>query len=328
MIRRKPYLLAVVLMLLTISPGCETLRRRLTAGLPAEISTKDGASMALIRAGKFEMGTDPHEIPGLTQWAGKWHSSAKYWHPVNYQPETPRHTVYLDAFYMDRYEVTRTQYTTFLNEYGKDTDSAGHKLLSLVNDPRIERAGDSYKPMVGYEDHPITKITWYGAVAYAQFYGKRLPTEAEWEKAARGGLVRKRFPWGDIDPDGTQCNFADRNISLSFADASVDDGYKRSAPVGSYPPNSYGLYDMAGNVYEWCADWSDVSYDSSSFDVRYYPNSPERNPKGPDSGVVRVLRGGSWSTTPHSLRVANRHTCEPSGSNSNIGFRCVKDVAR
>ncbi len=324
----KPYIFAVVLILLTVSPSCETLRKRLTAGLPAEMSTNDGASMALIPAGKFEMGTDPHEIPELTQWAGKWHPSARYWHPVNYQPETPRHTVYLDAFYMDRYEVTRTQYTTFLNEYGKDTDSAGHKLLHLGSDHRTERSGDSYKTRAGYEDHPMTGVTWYGAVAYAQFYGKRLPTEAEWEKAARGGLERKRFPWGDTDPDGTQCNFADRNISLSFADASVDDGYKRSAPVGSYPPNGYGLYDMAGNVNEWCADWSDVSYLSSLFDVRYYLSSPERNPKGPDSGFARVMRGGSWSATPHTLRAASRRIGEPFGSNSYIGLRCVKDATR
>ena len=255
---------------------------------------QDGAPMVLIPAGEFQIGTDAAEIPGLVQWAKKYYSSAESsW----FENETPRHPVYLDAFYMDVYEVTNAQYKKFM-------DATGHSGPSYRNDSRYNAP-----------NQPVGGVTWHDASAYAQWAGKRLPTEAEWEKAARGGLAGRKFPWGDADPDGTQCNFADKNTNYSWSDKNADDGYAYTAPVGSYPRTGYGLYDMAGNVWEWCADW----YGSS-----YYADSPYRNPQGPASGSSRVLRGGCWSDDPNYLRVAYRYSGGPAPALSpSVGFRCV-----
>jgi len=198
---------------------------------PPVITGEDGVKMALIPEGEFSMG-DHH-------------------HNVGASDEKPVHTVYLDAYYIDVYEVTNAQYAKFLNGYGSNEDTAGHTLLDIGDsDCLIEKVGNTYKPKAGYENHPVIEVSWYGAAAYAQFYGKRLPTEAEWEKAARGGLVGKKYPWGDSEPDGSNANFADKNTNYSWRDKTVDDGYERTAPVGSYVPNGYGLYDIAGNVWE------------------------------------------------------------------------------
>jgi formylglycine-generating enzyme required for sulfatase activity len=242
--------------------------------------------MALIPAGEFEMGSYDGE-----------------------SDEKPVHTVYLDAFYMDKYEVTNAQYARFLNEYGKNTDAAGSTLLNTNSEYcLIEKVGNTYRSKSGYENHPVVVVTWYGATAYTQFYGKRLPTEAEWEKAARSGLVGKKYPWGD---------------SITHDDANYDgtdgrDKWDRSSPVGSFAPNGYGLYDMAGNASEWCSDW----YASD-----YYAQSPKLNPQGPASGQARVCRGGSWNLYPDAMRAANRGGGLPWLSGSNQGFRCAQDLA-
>ena len=284
--------------------------------------TGDVAEMILIPAGDFEMGTDESEIPQLVKWTRKWREDVTAdW----LERETPRHTVYLDSFYMDKYEVTNAQYARFLNEYGKNTDAAGHELLDVSStDCLIEKKGETYNPKAGYEDHPVIMVNWYGAADYAQFYGKRLPTEAQWEKAARGGLARSRFPWGNDDPDGTQCNFADRNTDYSWSEKSADDGYERTAPVGSYPAYGYGLHDMAGNVWEWVAD----EYGSYSKDA-------QRNPTGPGTSIIfenddfadvediRVMRGGAWRNHPYDLRVTIRHPYETTNTHILVGFRCV-----
>ncbi len=295
-------------------------------GVPKEIvSEKDGAEMILIPAGEFKMGTDASEIPQLIQWAKQWFSNAKAdW----FEDETPRHTVYLDALYIDKYEVTNAQYAKFLNAYGKNVDAVGHELL-MINSGYclIKKVRNTYKPNAGYEDHPVIEVTWYGAATYAQFYGKRLPTEAEWEKAARGGLAGKRYPWGDSKPDGSNVNFADKNTNFHGSDITINDGYERTAPVGSYQPNGYGLYDMAGNVYEWCAD---------EVDKNYYSKSPKNNPKGPgvpimfknddftnlDKSSLCVLRGGSWRFNPYNLRCADRDYLVPTRTFNYVGFRC------
>ena len=234
---------------------------------------KDEVSMVLIPAGKFQMGGSD----GLDS-------------------EKPVHTVYLDAFYMDKYEVTNAQYKTFM-------DATGHKapLWMSWRDPKLNAP-----------NHPVVGVSWHDAVAYAKWAGKRLPTEAEWEKAARGGLVGKKYPWGDEDPNETSCNFGDFG---TFGDIKVPwnaDTYTQ--PVGSYPPNNYGLYDMAGNVWEWCADW---------YDGDYYSSSPDRNPTGPESGTLRVARGGSWDHPSDFVRVAYRNYAGPAVTLCLFGFRCA-----
>ena len=147
----------------------------------------------------------------------------------------------------------------------------------------------------GRARQPVTNINWNDAWSYAAWLvGKtghfyRLPSEAEWEYAARGGLAGKRYPWGNKKADGSQCNFADKNAPHDFfgIDRIADDGYRYTAPVGSYPANGYGLYDIAGNVWEWCSDW---------YDENYYSDLPVQNPQGPYVSPMnlRVLRGGAW----------------------------------
>lgn len=243
------------------------------------ITGKDGAKMVLIPAGEFQMGRDDGSYS-----------------------EKPAHTVYLDAFYIDQYEVTNAMYAGFLSDYGRTTDEERHELLSIDNEfCLIEKAGNAYRPKTDYEDHPVVMVSWYGAVAYAQFYDKRLPTDAEWEKAARGGLVGMKYPWGNDEATAENANY-DGNIGCTTS-------------VGSYPPNNYGLYDMAGNVWECCADW----YDSD-----YYASSPYSNPTGPNDGTYRALRGGSWTNNSSLLRVERRYYfLLPTTGGRFVGFRCV-----
>jgi len=268
-----------------------------------EIRQKDGMRMRLIPAGEFQMGSNDGD-----------------------SGEKPVHTVYLDAYYIDETEVTNEQYCAFLNDYGKDEDAAGHKLLYVdpifYIDPiccRIKKVGNTYKPKSGYEKHPVIYVTWYGAAAYAQWLGARLPTEAEWEKAARGGLVGKKYPRGD-DITHDEAN---------YSGTGGKDQWGTTSPVGSFTPNGYGLFDMVGNVLEWCAD----EYDSS-----YYSEGPRNNPKGPGVAVTfknddfinvttrRVLRGGTWYHPPNDLRCANRFRIEPTYTlNIFFGFRCSQE---
>ncbi len=195
--------------------------------------------------------------------------------------EKPQHEVYIDSFYIDEHEVTVRQYKKFMA-------ATGHpKPLYWLP--------DYDKP-----DDPVVGVSWQDAVDYARWAGKRLPTEAEWEYAARGSNQQEPYPWGNT------ANTQNANY-LSFG----------LLPVKSLKPNSYGIYDMIGNVWEWCADW----YDSD-----YYATSPKRNPKGPLNGTHKVLRGGAWYCNEGEVRVANRYYALPNARSFNIGFRCVRSV--
>ena len=240
---------------------------------------------ALIPAGTFQMGSED-----------------------GYDREKPVHTVSVNEFYMDVYEVTNAQFKKFIDakpEWGQDRIPSqyhhGH-YLSLWN-------GDDYPS--GKGDHPVVYVSWYAAMAYAQWAGKRLPTEAEWEYAARGGLEGKKYPWGDsIDESKANYDYGDTKV------------------VGSYAPNGYGLYDMAGNVWEWCLD----EYDSDFYaqGVRDNPIAGETISKViedfPNVKENRVVRGGSWLGSPNSLRVAGRNGSGPTSASSNVGFRCAGSV--
>ena len=250
--------------------------------------------MVLIPAGTFEMGSDDEEAAGVGR---------------------PAHTVHLDAFYMDVYEVTNAQFKAFVDanpDWQKDNIEGRFHGGYYLRD----WSGTDYP--VGKTDHPVTFVSWYAAMAYAEWAGKRLPTEAEWEYAARGGLAGKKYPWGDAEPTYTHANYA------RF------DGGDDSAPVGQYAANGYGLYDMAGNMREWCLDAWDADF--------YAVSDNSRNPIAGGETVQwllenfatirvnsrRVLRGGSW--WGDSLRVAGRYYESPAWTPGFIGFRCVQPV--
>jgi sulfatase modifying factor 1 len=236
---------------------------------PPELrNKKDGSTLVLVPAGDFLMGGD-----------------------AGFPNERPVHRVRLDAFYIGKGPVTNTQYEQFVQE-------TGHRVPHL-DDPRAARENwdvrrQTYPP--GRRDHPVVVVSWRDAVAYCAWAGGRLPTEAEWEKAARGGLEGKLYPWGDAADPG-RANY---------------DSPAGTTPVGSYPPNGYGLHDMAGNVWEWVADW---------YDAKYYASSPAANPPGPAQGSVRVLRGGAWLLFAHFCRVAYRFRNSPDFRFPLVGFR-------
>ncbi len=216
--------------------------------------------------------------------------------------EKPIHKVYVKDFYMDKYEVTNAQFCKFLNEKGNQTEGGAEWLDIKDEQCKIVKQGSKYGPVSGYDNHPVIEVSWYGANAYANWAGKRLPTEAEWEYAARGGNKSKGYTYSGSNDVG----------SVAWYDGNSGN---KTHPVGTKQSNELGLYDMSGNVWEWCADW----YASD-----YYSNSPYENPTGPASGDYRVLRGGSWDNDAYRARCANRGDYYPHHSFSTVGFRCVR----
>lgn len=237
-----------------------------------------------------------------------------------------QHEVYIDAFYMDKYEVTVSEFKKFVEATGYKTD-AEKRDSSLVfkDDEWVVMKGVNWHHDVEGSliqpdciNHPVIHVSWYDAKAYAHWSGKRLPTEAEWEYAARSGRKEYQYAWGNGKPNGKNGgNFSDNRTFGSWTKwEGYDDGFAHTAPVGSYAPNKFGLYDMSGNVAEWCEDW---------YDRKYYESSPYRNPKGPADGQYRIYRGGSWHER-FTMWCANRESDSPTASNCEIGFRCVQDV--
>ena len=260
--------------------------------IPYEFTLVDSSpvNMVLIPAGEFQMGSDDGQ-----------------------EDEKPVHTVYVDAFYMDKYEVTNLEYQQFLHEnprWQKDQIEKKFHNGNYLADWNRNNYPD------GKANHPVTYVSWYAAMAYAQWMGKRLPTEAEWERAARGGLVNAKYP---------------NDNTLTVKDANYGSNVGGSTAVGKYPANGYGLYDMAGNVYEWCLD---------EYDENFYSVSPRENPLS-DMNTMdyinknftnvnddRVLRGGSWFTPSDNAQVAKRDNNGSVITPTLVGFRCVKDVKR
>lgn len=257
--------------------------------------------------------------------------------------EGPIHNVTVDPFYIDAYTVTNSEFATFVSETGYITEAEQfgwsfvfYQLLSKETANQIQKKvkhtpwwwvveGAFWKQPEGPDstidnrmDHPVVHISWNDAKAYCKWAGKRLPTEAEWELAARGDLEQKEYPWGDeLRPNGEHyCNiwqgkFPDENTK--------EDGYVGTAPARSFPANGFGLYNVSGNVWEWCSDW---------FATNIHKRGGRDNPKGPTEGDSRVIRGGSYLchySYCNRYRVAARSTNTPDSSSGNVGFRCVSD---
>lgn len=216
--------------------------------------------------------------------------------------EMPRHEVNLKSFALDIHPVTNEQFVRFLQAMGGEKDHNNNDIIRL-RDSRIKRSAGKVIIESGYAKHPVVGVTWYGAVAYARWVGKRLPTEAEWEAASSGGNAQFLYPTGS-DIERIQANFFSSDTTA----------------VMSYPPNGFGLYDMAGNVYQWCQDWYAYNfYDVSSLE----PDCPV----GPNQGVYRVLRGGCWKSLKEDMRCSHRHRNNPGAVNGTYGFRCAADVS-
>ena len=225
--------------------------------------------------------------------------------------EQPVHAVYLDDFYIDRFEVNNAQFAAFLHDVGRNADGEGHRLLDGFDaDAQIRRSDQGYAAVSGTEKRPVAEVSWYGARAYCRWANMQLPTEAMWEKAARGTDGRT-YPWGD-EIDRARANYG--KVGCCLGDDS--DGFFDSAPVGSYlgGVSPYGVHDMGGNVWEWVVDW---------YGEDYYAQSPERDPQGPDAGISRVLRGGSMSSDPYRLRATDRSGLPPTATYLIVGFRCA-----
>jgi formylglycine-generating enzyme required for sulfatase activity len=260
-------------------------------------------SMVLIHGATFQMGTEPSDVAHLQQVFGIKRADL-------FSAEIPRHTVTIDSFYLDRYEVTNSQFKKFLDKnsrWRQDRIPARYHNGNYLK----QWNGNNYPKEKAH--HPVTNVSWYAAVAYCQWKGERLPTEAEWEYASRGGISGKAFPWGDESVDKMRANYRGSDIG-------------GTTPVGRYPANGYGLFDMAGNVWEYSTDeWGP------------YASSPQVNPvAGGDLFMAgtflnvttrRVIRGGSWAGAPINLRVTYRDSHPPEGAQDFVGFRCAKSAA-
>lgn len=218
------------------------------------------------------------------------------------EDEKPVHKVYLDAFYIDNFQVTNAQYAVCI------TAGACTPLHNTTSQTRIKYFGEPE-----FANYPVIYVLWQQAREYCQWLGGDLPTEAQWEKAARGGLEGKLFFWGDTF-EGTEANICDISCTQVGKDRNYNDGFPDTAPVGSFEPNGYGLYDMAGNTWDWVLDWYSESY---------YEISPYENPTGPETGVDNVARGGSWWFSVSAQKVARREIGKFNTNYSDAGFRCV-----
>ena len=274
-------------------------------------------------------------VPGGALWMG---SEDAYAYPAD--GEGPLREVEVDEFWIDAYAVTNERFRAFVEATGHTTEAEGFGwsfvFAGLLPDDfppteavaqtpwwrKVEGADWAHPegPQSGIEDrrdHPVVHVSWNDASAYCAWSGTRLPTEAEWELAARGGLDRKPFPWGDeLEPGGKQLMNVWQGVFPG--QNTLDDGFYGTAPVGSFPPNAYGLHEATGNVWEWTADW---------FHPTFRPRDRRHDPQGPPRGTHKVQKGGSYlchDSYCRRYRVAARTGNTPDSSTGNLGFRCVR----
>jgi len=296
----------VLIMLFCVLHGCAA--RQPSASAPSDhptIANSGNNGMVLVPGGTFAMGSN---------------DAMPY--------EGPVHNVTLKPFQIDRHEVTVAEFQKFVTatKYVTDAEKFGWSGVFDIEKGEWTRSdGADWRHPDGpnsktIPNEPVTQVSWNDAAAYAKWAGKRLPTEAEWEFAARGGLIGKKYAWGDeLRPGGKpaanwwQGHFPDKNTG--------EDGFIGRSPVESFQPNGYGLYDMIGNVWEWNADW---------FAEEYYRKSPAESPQGPGRGDDRVIRGGSWMCSENycvNYRPSARSFSSPDSGLNNLGFRCVQDTS-
>ena len=300
----------------TNAPSSTTAPPPADTSAPVDTQTRSSDEMVIVYvpAGQFEMGSTDAQLDQAMQTCyeqlGEWNQCQR----DAYLDEQPPHAVQLDAYWIGQTEVSNAQFACFLNEMGNQSvdgiqwlePGSGHRGVEYG---LIEQVDGLFRPQTGYEDFPVVEVSWPGADAYCTWADGRLPTEAEWEYAARGPEGRL-YPWGN--------EWDDRLLNHDGTD--YRDGQARWMPVGSFPDGASrcGALDMAGNVWEWVADW--WSADS-------YARSPSRNPQGPESGTVRIGRGGSWYDPARHVRSASRKGLSPSSYRVHwVGFRCVVPV--
>ena len=232
--------------------------------------------------------------------------------PYAQTDEQPQHTVYLDAYQISKYEITNNQYEAFMDAGGYSNsaywtaDGWSWRTTNSITEPYYWSSG-SYNSGPSFPNHPVVGISWYEAYAFCQWAGGHLPTEAQWEKAARGTDSTNYWPWGSVW-DASKCNSNYNTVPDTFA---------YSSPVGLFSAGQspYGVYDMAGNIWEWVNDW---------YQGNYYSVSPGSNPAGPATGTFRVLRGGGFGHVDYYCRTAARYIANPIGRNVNVGFHLAK----
>jgi len=262
-------------------------------------------NLVLIKGGTYTMGSD-------ASYAGT--------------DETP-HQVTLTDFYLGKYEVTNEEFAEFLNIYGSekilDGEYAGEFMIDYGWNG-IEKKGRIWRPAVDnsgkYDDYPVMRVSWFGANEFCKFWNGTLPSEAQWEFAARSGGKDFKYSWGNDEPNDDNPkkfgNIGDKSAKRaypSWTTENFDDGYAQTAPAGKYDANKLGIYDMSGNVWEWCNDW---------YDSKFYGNSENaNNPVCKKKGFSRVLRGGSWDLAASNCRTADRNSTPPGNRNSSLGFR-------
>ncbi len=259
-----------------------------------QLSSVDDMQQVYVPAGTFTMGAAIQDKEAIAS-------------------EKPAHEVYLDAYWIDRTEVTNSQYARCVSAGTCQPPTAfGQERTNSIH-------YEWYYGNPQYDDYPVIYVDWDAAQTYCEWAGRRLPTEAEWEKAARG-TDQRWYPWGNKNIRSSFVNLADRSAHYDHSYNLINDGFVDTAPVGNYPKGAspYGAYDMAGNVWEWVEDW---------YSQTYYSQSPVENPTGPESGTRKVLRGGSYNNSNWSIRTTMRSYLGPLYGYGYVGFRCAQDAS-
>jgi formylglycine-generating enzyme required for sulfatase activity len=300
-----------------------------TLGVPVQITNSVGMKMVLIPAGEFQMGSG--ESAEETAAFFKKNYDMDFPRADSFRDEHPQHRVRITKpFYLGTYHVTRGQFRQFVKDSGYKADAEKRNgAFGWVPEKKTFEFNKDYSwRNAGFEqtdEHPVVNVCWNDAVEYCRWLSKkegktyRLPTEAEWEYACRAGTTTRYYSGDDPETLANVANVADATAKAKFPDwrcaIKANDGYVFTSPVGSFKPNAFGLYDMHGNAWQWCADW---------YGAEYYAKSPADDPTGPDTGDDRVLRGGSWYYWPPFVRSARRGSSWGSDGYVYTGFRVAR----